>query len=316
MQVVGFERRHVQEAAALFVASLEALRAEVPALSGVLADRARVEAELSRMRGVAAIEDGRLVGYLTSWFPIASFRGTQRAGAYVPGWAHQVRHGAPAEVVALLYRAACDAWIEAGCSVHAITLLANDHASLDAWFRLGFGMGTIDAVRPMEPLGLRPPDGFMVRSAADGDATALADLDAEHVRHYGEPPVLMVPPRALDADGWRAFLDEPLNTAWLAEDPDGPFGFLRFDRAFDGSDVIETDDGVFIGGAYVRASHRRLGVASAILDAALRHYAAIGLRCCALDYESFNPEAAAFWPRYFTPVCHSLLRVPEFGGAV
>jgi hypothetical protein len=48
-----------------------------------------------------------------------------------------------------------------------------------------------------------------------------------------------------------------------------------------------------------------------MLEAALRHYAGAGLTTCAVDFEAFNPEASAFWLRHFTPVCHSLMRVPE-----
>jgi GNAT superfamily N-acetyltransferase len=312
MEIVPFEQVHVLEAAALFVASLEELRREAPALSDVLAERDHVGRKLSAIRGFAAIRDGQLVGYLTSWFPIERFRGADRVGAFVPEWGHRTREEDVA-VETALYRAAATDWVAAGCSVHAITLLANDRAARETWFHLGFGMGTVDAVRPMEPLHLLPPERFVVRAAVEDDVNALAGLDAEHVRHYAEPPVLMVPPRAFDAEAWRTFLDDRVNTAWLAEDAGGPFGFIRFDHAFDGSDVLETDDGVFITGAYVRASHRRMGAASAILDAALSHYAAQGLACCAVDYEAFNPEAAAFWPRHFTTTCVSLLRVPELG---
>jgi hypothetical protein len=52
-------------------------------------------------------------------------------------------------------------------------------------------------------------------------------------------------------------------------------------------------------------------VAVALLDAALRDYQAHGLTFCAVNFESFNPEAAAFWMKYFEPVCLSVVRVPE-----
>lgn len=104
------------------------------------------------------------------------------------------------------------------------------------------------------------------------------------------------------------------NTAWLAQDNDGPFAFMGFDRMFGHSEVTASTQGVLIRGAYVRATHRRRGAGNAILDAALRHYADSGLACCAVDFEAFNPEAAAFWMRSFTPVCYSLMRVPESFG--
>ena len=311
IQVVSFEREHISAAAALFVASFDALREHVWGLSNALADTATVAARLADMSGFAALEDGRLGGYLTSWFPIESFRDADRVGAYVPEWAHGVAGANQVAISRALYRAASASWAGAGCDVHAITLLAGDDAIRNAWFWSGFGMGTVDAVRPMSPLNLLAPVGYSVRRASMDDAPSLAILQIEQNRHHTEPPMFMPLRTADDPAAWSAFLARPGNTAWLAEDAGGPFGFLRFDREFNGADVTASDAGVFISGAYVRASYRRRGVAAAILDAALRDYADRGLTCCAVDFEAFNPEAAGFWLRYFTPVCHSLMRVPE-----
>lgn len=298
----------------MFVASLGALRKEVPTLSGALADPAAVAAKLEGMPGVAALEGERLIGYLTSWHPIERFRDANRTGAYAPEWAHGAAGdaGRRTAIYRALYRAASTQWTETGCDLHAITLLAGDDATVKAWFWSGFGMGTVDVVRPMTPLDLPALTGYGVRAATADDGPALSALDAEHNRHYVEPPVFMAPRASYDAAAWSAFLERPGNSAWIAEDAGGPFGFIRFDREFGGADVVETGEGIFISGAYVRASHRGRGAAPAILGAALRHYAALGLGCCALDFEAFNPEAAAFWPRYFTPVCFSLMRAPEW----
>jgi GNAT superfamily N-acetyltransferase len=315
MQLVPFRREHAPDAAAMFVASLDALRNDVPALSGALAATATVADRLADMSGFAAVEDGRLAGYLTSWFPIESFRDVDRTGAYSPEWAHGAVGGDRAAIYRALYRAASAQWAAARCDVHAITLLAGDDVTVDTWFWSGFGMGTVDGVRPMTPLNRPAPVGYSVRAATVDDAPLLAGLHVEHNLHYTEPPVFMALRAADDPDGWSTFLTQPGNTAWLAEDSGGLFGYLRFDRAFTGADVTASDAGVFINGAYVRASHRRRGAATAMLDAALRHYADQGLECCAVDFEAFNPEAAAFWTRHFTPVCRSLMRVPESLGA-
>ena len=68
---------------------------------------------------------------------------------------------------------------------------------------------------------------------------------------------------------------------------------------------------IAITGAYTRKPHRGLGLAPAMISAAMADYHAQGYARCAVDFESCNPEAAAFWPKYFTPVCFSLMRVPE-----
>ena len=48
-----------------------------------------------------------------------------------------------------------------------------------------------------------------------------------------------------------------------------------------------------------------------MLQVALEHYTALKLDALYTNFEAFNPEAAGFWPRYFRPVCLSLMRVPE-----
>jgi GNAT superfamily N-acetyltransferase len=295
----------------MFVSSLAVLRNEIPILPDELMDVDAVAARLSDMAGVAAMQDGELVGYLASWSPIEGFRGTRRRAAYVPEWAHGAAREARGRIYRALYRAASTAWVADGCDVHAITVLAGETATMDTWFWNGFGLAVVDGVRATTPLGAPPPEGFSVRMATLQDAPTLATLDTEHNRHYEEPPVFMAPRTAYDVDAWSSFLERPGNSAWLAQDETGPFGFLRFDREFDGADVIGSKGGVFIDGAYVRPAHRGRGAATAILDAASHHYAEEGLTYSAVDFETFNPEAAAFWMRHFTPVCYSLMRVPE-----
>jgi GNAT superfamily N-acetyltransferase len=312
MQIVPFSARNIPEAAQWFVASLEALRREVPALSDQMCALPVVAERLAGIEGVAAIEDGRLVGYLLSWYPIERFRGAERAGAFVPEWAHGAVGPDRGAIYRALYRVASAQWAEAGCDVHAVSVLAHDRVAVDAWFWNGFGLTVVDGVRAMQPIGAHPPVGYGVRPAERSDIPALVVLDREHWQHYVKPPVFMAPHESRSADEWDAFLTWPGNTVWLAEDASGPFGFIRFDRQFDGADILTTETGIFISGAYVRPAYRGRGAAAAILDAALRRYAAQGFTCCTLDFEAFNPEAASFWMRYFTPVSYGLLRVPEW----
>jgi GNAT superfamily N-acetyltransferase len=314
MHITTFDAEHIPAATEMFIASLTALRRDAPALSARMADPAVMAEKLAGIEGFAAVEDGRLIGYLLSWYPIERFRGAARAGAFVPEWAHGAVGPNRAAIYRALYRVASAAWADAACDVHAISVLAHDREALDAWFWNGFGLTVVDGVRPMQPIGGRAPAGYAVRPADARDIPALVALDREHWLHYQGPPVFMAPHASREADEWTGFLDRPGNTVWLAEDADGPFGFLRFDREFDGADILVTETGVFISGAYVRPSHRGRGAATAILDAALRHYASRGFTCCTLDFESFNPEAASFWVRYFTPVSYGLLRVPEWRG--
>ncbi len=315
MNTTPIRREYLAQAAALFVQGYRRQRLAVPVLPDLMEDTARVEAMLARLMescpGVAALEGDRLVGYM-GWFLVERFRGTERRGAYCPEWGHAVVEEAGDGVYRAMYRSAAAQWSAAGCQVHAITLLAQDRAAERTWFWNGFGLTVVDAVRPLRPLGVSLPAALGVRKATQADAEALAILDAEHRRHYVEPPIFMMPHPPADAAEFAAFLARPKNSAWLALDGDAPAGFMRFEGYdFDGVAIVESERTISITGAYVRPAYRGHKVAAALLDTALRDYSARDFTCCAVNFESFNPEAASFWPKYFEPVCLSVTRAPE-----
>ncbi|CAG0927701.1 hypothetical protein TFLX_00568 [Thermoflexales bacterium] len=99
---------------------------------------------------------------------------------------------------------------------------------------------------------------------------------------------------------------------WLALDSETPIGFIRYEGyEFDGVVMVESDHTIGITSAYVQPAYRGRKAAVALLDAALRDYAQRGFTCCAVNFESFNPEAATFWMKYFEPVGLSVSRAPE-----
>lgn len=259
-----------------------------------------------------ALDDGQLVGYLAAWL-IDDFRGAGRKAAYCPEWGHAAVSGQEARVYQALYRAAAGGWTTSGCQMHAITLLASDRPAEQTWFWNRFGLAVVDAVRPTQPLGLPSSSAFRFRKATAGDIPILCALDDEHWRHYARSPIFMAPHPGWSADKAGAFLAHPQNSVWLAWNGNHPAGFIRFavvDR--ETVDILEAEGVVGITGAYVRPAYRSLGAAAHLLDHALQDYANQGFTCCAVTFESFNPEAASFWPRYIEPVCYSLFRIPEY----
>jgi len=315
VEVVTFTPDLIPAAAQMFAASAAAQRQAVPAFSPDWEDPARTEAALRRLlehgSALAALEDGHLAGYL-GWFHVNGFRHTARRAAYCPAWAHV----APAGLYRQLYSAASGLWAAAGCDTHAITLLAQADAAREVWFWQGFGLLVVDGVRPLAPLAKLPRTRLTIRRATLADAGCLAELDAEHVLYYTRPPIQMPLPQSEDAAAFEAFLSDPANSIWLAEDEQGRLaGFMRFDgRDYGGADVASAEQSLYISGAYLKPEHRGSGAGAAMLDAGLRHGMALGYARCGVDFESFNPDAAVFWMKHFQPVCYSLLRVPETMG--
>lgn len=319
LEITPFRPEFIQDAASLFAANLRKLRQTVPTVPACMEDPQQtvilMENLFASCPGIAVLERDRLVGYM-GWWIIDSFRGTQRRAAYVPEWAHGTVHLGMDEsrpgIYRALYRAAAANWVEAGCQAHAVTLLASDKVAERTWFWSGFGLTVIDAVRAVQPIDAPIPEGLLIRKATLTDIDLLAEIEAEHWKHYAQPPTLMVPHPPDGALEFSALLNTPQNSVWLALDDGKPAAYMRFEGSGHGAaQIVQADQTFAITGAFTRPAYRGKGVAPALLDAALKDYARHGYDCCAVDFESLNPEAAAFWMKYFQPVCLSVIRIPE-----
>jgi GNAT superfamily N-acetyltransferase len=315
MEILPLNQDLIPQAAELFAQNFRELRLRAPALPARMEDPAQAAGYLERLvssrPGLAALEDGRLAGYL-GWYIVDGFRGASRRAAYMPEWAHGALGAGKGRTYRALYRAAAEVWFREGCDTHALTLLAHDETALRTWFWSGFGLTVVDAVRPMRPLGLPVPQGLEVRRAGEGDLDLLAVLETEHWRHYPEPPTLMPPQEPRQAEEFAELVSSPVGSAWLAFAGEEPAGYLTLESStFGAASSINAEGTIAINAAFVRPGLRGRGAAGAMLESALQEYTRRGYQRCSVDFESLNPEAAAFWPRYFEPVCLSLVRVPE-----
>jgi GNAT superfamily N-acetyltransferase len=315
MEITSLRKEFLPEAAALFVQNFRRLRREVAALPDEMEDAERIVRALANMLascpGVAALEEGRLVGYMV-WYVVDHFRNTGRRAAYCPVTGHAATQGDQPAIYRALYREAARHWAQSGCQVHALTLLASDEGAINTWFWNGFGLWVMDAIRSVRPLDNPPSTDLIIRKALPGDAAALGILDAEHMQHYAAPPVLMVPQQPGSPAEFAQFIEDAPNSVWLALEGGEAVGFIRFaGDSFGATEIVGSETTIAITGAFVRPPYRGRKAAPAMLDAALREYAQRGFERCSVDFESFNPEAATFWLRYFDPVCLSLVRAPE-----
>ena len=315
LEVVPLAPAHLPAAAHLLTSRSRRLRRRVPALP---ASATRVEVAIRRLaddldpaRTLVALDGEAVVGYL-GWREYADFRGTGRRGAHSPEHGQAAMAGRSVEAWAALYPVASERWFGSGCRVHALTCLAGDRAFERALVESGFGMLLHDALRPLTAVTARPSPGLAVRLATIEDAAVLAELEVEHRQYYGRPPILMVAPEPDSEADLRQLLETWPNAVWLVEADGQAQGFLRFELESHGAIGISlAPTTISITGAYVRPGWRGRGAARGMLAHAIEHYRGLGFERMAVDYETINPQAMAFWPRYFDVVAVSYMRVPE-----
>ncbi len=316
LEVVALAQEHLAPAVDLFCASYREFRRRLP----VMPERyERPDVVLPPLRslaskcpGVAALDDGRLVGYLAG-FLVPNLKGRD-SGVYCPEYGHAVARDAAPErawIYRKMYESVARTWVSEKCLNHSLTILANDREAVEAWFWSGFGMIVVDMVRGIEPLAPagREAAGPPVRRAGAADVRSLLPLLQEHELYYtGSPMFMLREPPGEEAE-YATMLDDPEVAYLIADDGKTILGFLRIQTSQGDASAVVRDPGTAaISGAYVRPVLRGHGFGRALVESAIAWAKERGCSRISLDFEAANLQAARFWPKYFAPACYSLFR--------
>ncbi len=321
----------IEAAAALSVAEHERLRAALPFLPArSAADFAPRIEWMVREGTVLGLYDKAELRAFFGFFVIDDFRNAG-PGCLCPDWCHGAAPGARAfDAYRALYREIAPAFIGKGCRIHAAGAYSTDTAANEALCLTGFGRIVLDACRPTADLaselagGAGGPDeaaaaaggaagtggtATAIRAALPSDAEALAALDVILASHIAAPPVLMPNTHGSDAAEWVEWLAQPDAVAMVAETDEGIIGFLKGEEPqFDVTYSVQDENDLAITGLFVRPDLRGRGIARSLLSALAGHAQAAGKSLMSVDFETMNPEAYAFWPRFFKPVTWSYER--------
>jgi GNAT superfamily N-acetyltransferase len=310
LEVVAFEEKHLEDATALVAARYRDLSARNPLAPARYGDVDILYPLLKRLTsanpGVVALDDGKLVGFLSAWM-IPSWRG--QASVISPEWGNGALLEDARRIYQALYTRLASFWVAQKHFVHAINVLANDAKGIEGWQWLGFGYFVMDAIRNLEPAP-GAAEGVDLRRATVADLAVVTDLDAQLWAHLASSPTFLVNDDAGDlVEELRAWLSDPSKALWLAFHADEPIAFLRMEGGNRGASTIVRDPGtVSITGAFTVERARGDGIATALLNRGLFWAREQGYVRCSVDFEAMNVLAARFWLRHFQPVCVSLYR--------
>jgi len=312
IEIIRLDEPLIESAAALHSSSFEQLRSLLPFLPADTVDVTRTAEHLRRIpagSGVAAVQAGRLLGYLTA-LRVEGARGPGNA-AYTPEWAWAVDPTAPDELLTALYAAASPRWAAAGWTRHLISALALG-APINrelAW--LGFGLCVVDAVRPIPDLiETRAPGGVSIGIAAQSDVEELTGLHDLLDAHLSAPPTFLYRDTEEDPRARMArWVADSCRRLWVARAGGQVVSFICLSA--EGGDVaaiVRHPAIVHVVAAFTRPEWRSKGVGEALLAEALGGAGSDGFAIAAVDFEPANPLARRFWSRFFTPVCLSYER--------
>jgi GNAT superfamily N-acetyltransferase len=309
LKAIPLREEHLEDAALLVSTRYRLLCEQEPHLPHSYADVTNLLPLLQEILsasgvGVAVIRADRLVGFLTGWL-MPSFRG--KRSTYSPEWANAADLEDSPRIYEDLYSHLAAAWVADKYVAHYISLFPNDVDALRAWHWMGFGMVSVDALRGLDPVQGNDAN-VHIRRAELQDLEQVIELQEALWQYHKEGPIFLLAEKR-DKSYYEEWLQNPDKVVWLADWKDEPVAFMRLGPADDDVCTIIMDEKTTsIYGAFTKEEVRREGIATALLDHALRSAQASGYERCAVSFEPMNVLGTRFWLKYFKPVCFSVFR--------
>jgi len=309
IDITPFKKEHLQDAAKLVSKRYIDLQKQIPLLPAKYKKESAFIPLLHNILdadnpGVAALQNGSLVGFLTGW-RLPSFRGER--SIYSPEWGNGADLSGSKQIYEEMYSKLAKIWVEEKFSAHYISLFPNDSDALKSWHWMGFGMISVDAIRGLDPILDSKPD-IKVRKAEVDDLQQVMDLHQE-LRIYMKESPIFLPRNEQSQSYFRDWLQDPNKVVWLGLKDNEPAAFMRLGPADEDVCTIILDKGTTsIYAAYTKESYRFEGAGAAVLEQSLFSARSSGYKRCAVTFEPMNLIGTRFWLKYFTPVCYSLLR--------
>ncbi|MFI5731833.1 GNAT family N-acetyltransferase [Kribbella sp. NPDC051587] len=315
LDIRPFEATDLPAAAALLAERHREHRTRHPLLPAGYEDPQRALAEVTALwesddASGAVLRDGdEVTGYLLGapkkspvWGP----------NIWVEAAGHAVR---TAEQIRDLYGAAAAKWVDDGRTAH-YTLVPDDPALLDAWFRLAFGSQQAHAIRPVPETPIPSRPGLAVRRAVRDDIPVLAQLELALPQHQGLSPVFSagtLPTLQEALDEWEEDFDDPDYATLVAESNGSVIGASigsSIEKGSTHSGLSQPDNGGFLGFAAVLPEARGLGAGRALGEAVLNWSAEAGYTSVVTDWRVTNLLSSRAWPALgFQQTFHRLHRL-------
>jgi hypothetical protein len=216
LAIIPLEDRHLEDAAALFIARFRALREQVPCLPTRYQEPGTLLPMLNRLAnqgpGAVAIQAGRLVGFLAG-YALPEFRG--KRSTFSPEWANAAELEDSRRIYDELYAYLSARWVADSSLVHLVSLLPDDRQAIEGWHWQGFGYIAADAMRELTPLPDLTPDIDIRRGGLEQIEQAIELIEGLR-RHVAAAPTFLPLGETEEITVDEAWLADPAHVLWLA----------------------------------------------------------------------------------------------------
>ena len=301
-------KNHVEVAADLVI---DAYREENKVLPYLPAEdnylnmlRNKMEDLFDNNSGFIAIDDNEVVGFLAG-YEIKELWGKCK-GIYTPLYGNGAVKKYRQKVYQEMYKHVADYWVKKAFTHHGIALYAQDVATIDNWFWLGFGLRCVDAIRRVAPIK-KSNSSICIKKAEKNDIPYLADIENDLHMFFRSSPIFMPRQEEDPIQYLTEWMSNDNHHLWMAYDHEKTLGFMKIEPTGERF-ITEHSTMMNITGAYVDKSFRQLNIGESLLGEIQLWLLEKDYKLCGVDYESINILGSSFWKKYFTPYTYSLVR--------
>jgi GNAT superfamily N-acetyltransferase len=340
MKIVDFTTTHIEQARRIALQSYEQERVFVPALPPI-ENVPDLSPFAKNNLGVAAFDGTHMLGFLCGLNPwVNAWEIPGLLNILSPMGANGALGDNRAEVYAKMYQAAGAQWARAGAASHAVCLYAHDEEVQKQFFRYGFGMRTVDAIRGIDEIEAPPPDGYTFAEIKPEELREVYPLEKLLDECYIESPFFMSRTPNTEAEflhnAMRSqsvdcnHLDNTHDSKYLSEGTESLTGnntgksfrsVLYFAARHNGKAVAficaepggetlleDTPGYLHCKGLYCLPEHRGKGIPKYLLSLLVKKLLMLGCIRLGVDFESINPPAYAFWTKHFQAYTYGVVR--------
>jgi GNAT superfamily N-acetyltransferase len=306
MQIIDFTAAHVEQAAQIALQNYEEERGFVPALPPV--DKVPDLTQFAKNNlGVAAFEGDTMLGFLCGhgvWNNAWDIPGLRNV--FSPLHANGTVSENRAKIYARLYQAAGEKWAGVGAASHAVCLYAHDKQAGEQFYRYGFGIRCVDAIRGMDDITTPICDAYGFFELSPEDILDVLPLENRLDKGYIDSPFFMYRKQSNETDLLKSY--ERFQSVYFVAKHNGEIvAFIRAE--LDGEIFVQDTPGyLHCKGLYCLPEHRGKGISQNLLILLVQKLKAQGYTRLGVDFESFNPSGSGFWLKHFTAYTHSVVR--------
>lgn len=253
--------------------------------------------------GKAALEEGKLIGYLGFWGPWDGFFGSCK-GAFSPLGGNAFDGKNRNKLASILFEQTAIEMEQEEVFSYAVCHYAHDEEVARSFVLNGFGIRCSDAIlRLSEYKPSQPLTGLCFRELAMNEKWRIKELFNQLTLHLAASPCFF--PADLSFD--EQWFHNDKKRVFVAEWNGKIAGYLALQE--EGENYITSKDTMYnICGAYVAEDYRPLGIAKLLLDYLVQVCIKEGKTYLGVDCETLNPTALRFWGKYFNNYTYSFHR--------